>query len=420
MSINYLTALSLTVGIFVGVITSTQVLAADTKIHGIVDVRASSTNTSHSYLDGGQGKFANNNGNHVSLAQAGLEISVITDSGFSGHLVANGYINGHANHGGLTELYIKYKSLPNSAGYRFENRTGMIYPNISLENKAYAWASIDTLNSSTLNTWIGEEIRVLGSEFTLTKLGNVQNHNYDLSFSATIFSHNDPAGAMLAWHGWTQSSQQTIWPQQLKIPAFPGRFQANNNLHNQAPYSEPYLELDHSLGEHFRAEIRIHHQGELSIGYYNNNAKPYIIVSGQWGWHTQFYHAGLTWRLPMGMHLTAQYLSGKLLMQDTAKQDLVNNTFGNEFISVSKRWQQHQITARVEHFWVRDHDNSLGDNNNDSGNALTLNYRYRVSNPLYLSVEYNWINSDRPAHAYAGLANQLTEQQWQVALRYFF
>jgi len=411
-------SLSLLVGISAGVITP-QVCSAETHLHGIVDVRASSVNSSNSYLEGGQGKFTNKHGRHLSLAQAGAELSVLADTGLSIHIVANSYASDFRHSIGITEAYVKYKNLPNSAGYRFENRTGIFYPKISLENNAYAWASKNTLNSSTLNTWIGEEIRVLGSEFSITGLGQLQQHSYDWSITATIFINNDPSGALLAWHGWTQGAKQTLWTEKPKIAWFPAR-QPGHDLQYQAPNSDPFLELDHRPGAHITAEWKVHGIGAVSLGYYDNRAKPYIVIKGQYGWHTQFFHAGVEWVLAPTWQLIAQYLSGSTLMQNSSRQDVVNNNFNNGFVLLSKKWQKHTVTARLEHFSMTDNDQIQGDNNNESGRGLTLNYSYRLNKPMFISVEYNWISSDRPAHAYAGLANQLTEQQWQVALRYFF
>ncbi len=111
--------------------------------------------------------------------------------------------------------------MPNESGYRLQIKGGIFYPEISLENNAFAWASKDTLNSSTLNTWIGEEVRVLGTEIKITRMGRLNNDAYDLSFSASAFVNNDPPGALLAWHGWTMSRRQTLWGEGREFPWFP-------------------------------------------------------------------------------------------------------------------------------------------------------------------------------------------------------
>ena len=407
-----------------------SVHAVEYQLHGIVDVRTSSTDSLTSYLAGGQGKFANSDGSQLSLSQAGAQLAVSWDNGLSAHGVVNAYYTSMENNEndsalGLTEAYFKYRSLPNDSGYRWQTKVGIFYPEISLENTAYAWASKDTLNSSSLNTWIGEEVRVLGGDLKLTRLGKLTNNKYDLSLSGSLFTNNDPSGALLAWHGWTTSSRQTLWTEKRVFPWFPAR-EAGGDLAGQADKSDPFLELDHRVGYHVRAEWKLHHQGELSVGYYNNRAIPYKVVDGQYGWHTRFYHLGAKWQLSNNVVLTAQYLRGDTLMQSHEQNDVVNNSYANGFIALTFKWanfllnKKHKSTVRLEDFSVDDNDNTWGDNNNEDGQALTLNHSYRLSRQWFISAEFSYIDSHRPARYYNHDAIDLVEKQTQIAARYFF
>lgn len=398
--------------------------AVEYKAHGILDVRANSTDSLvNSYIAGGQGKFGLSDGQQLSIAQAGIELSVQWENGLSAHGIFNGFLDKKDSVIGVTEAYLKYRSLPNSAGYRMEVKGGIFYPEISLENNAFAWASKDTLNSSTLNTWIGEEIRVLGSEFKVTRLGRMNDDSYDLSFSATAFINNDPSGALLAWHGWTMSSRQTLLGEAREIPWFPAR---GGSLAGQADKSEPFLELDNNVGYHVRGEWSLHGKGGFSVGYYDNNATPYKVVDGQYGWTTRFYHIGAHWRFSKKVSLVAQYLSGDTLMQSSPGQDVVNNDYTSAFVSVTYKWlsiignTKHKSTLRLEDFSVTDNDNTLGDNNNEYGQAFTFNHSYRLTNNWFLSAELNYIDSHRPAHYYTQKPIDLVEKQLQLSARYFF
>ena len=403
--------------------------AAEYKFHGILDVRASVTDSlEKSYLSAGQGKFGTNDGKGLSLAQAGSELSVHWDNGLSAHGVINAYINGESGHNnviGFTEGYLKYRTIPNSAGYRLQVKAGIFYPEISLENNAYAWASKYTLNSSTLNTWLGEEVRVLGSEFKVTRLGRINNNKFDLSLSTSLFVNNDPAGALLSWHGWTMSSRQTLWTEKQEIPWFPAR-EPEGDLAGQASHSDPFLELDNKVGYHVRGEWKLHNKGAISAGYYDNRAIPFIVEDGQYGWHTRFYHLGVKWRLAKNVSLVAQYLSGKTLMQAPDKHDVVNNDYANGFIALTYKWddvfanKKHKSTLRLEDFSVTDNDATEGDDNNEKGKALTLNHTYRLAKHWFLSCEFNVIDSTRFARSYESQPIDLVEKQLQLAARYFF
>jgi len=403
--------------------------AVEFNIKGIVDIRASATDSlDKSYLAAGQGKFGLDDGYQLFLAQAGAEVSVGWDNGISAHGVINGYLNdetGTDNGLGFTEAFFKYRSVPSSAGYRLQVKAGIFYPQISIENDAYAWASRNTLNSSMINTWIAEEVRVLGSEVEVTRLGKINNNKFDLSLSAALFVNNDPTGALLSWHGWTMSSRQTLWTEKREIPWFPARAEGQP-LAGQAAESDPFLELDDDPGYHVRAEWNLHGKGRISAGYYDNNATPYKEVDGQYGWHTRFYHLDFKWRLAKNVSLSAQYLAGDTLMQNERKQDVVNNDYASGFVAVTYKWHEiignkkHQSTLRVEDFSVSDNDSTVGDNNNEDGQALTLNHTYRLSKHWFLSSEYSIIDSDRPARAYENQDVDLIEQQLQFAARYFF
>ena len=404
--------------------------AAEFVVHGIVDLRVSQvSSTEKTYLDGGQGKLGFGDGVQFSVAQAGADLSVTWDNGISAHGVVNAFLTNinddQSSSIGFTEAYLKYRTLPTESGYRLQTKLGIFYPEISLENNTFAWASKDTLNFSTLNTWLGEEIRVLGSEFKVTRLGRMNNDIFDLSLSATAFVNNDPAGALLAWHGWTMSSRQTLWTEKLDVAWFPAR-EDGEVLAGQAIVSDPFLEVDDDVGYHIRGEWLLHGKGELSLGYYDNRATPYKVINGQYGWRTRFYHFGTRWRLTKDIALVAQYLSGDTLMQSQPSEDVVNNDYTSAFIALTYKWQEvtgnkkHRSTVRFEDFSVKDNDVTRGDNNNENGQAITLNHSYRLTKHWFLSAEFTYIHSNRPAREYTQQAIDLTEKQLQVAARYFF
>lgn len=406
--------------VFVGLLLAVATAySAEIKLHGILDIRATSASTLDSYVDGGYGKFTSHDGENVSLAQAGSELIIEWDTGITANIVANAYSDENETIIGITEAFLKYRSLPNNSGYRWQTKAGIFYPEISLENNAYAWASRNTLNSSAVNTWLGEEIRVLGSELALTRLGKFNDSDFDLTFAATAFVNNDPAGAMLSWHGWNIGNRQTLWTDSRVIPDFRARM-PGYDLNAQAEKSDPFLELDDNWGFHVRSKVRFHRKGQLTLGYYDNKATPYMEENGQYGWRTRFTHVGFSWRLPNAYEFTAQFLTGDTLMQSPARRDVVNNDYASGYVAVSKRIKKHRVTLRLEEFSITDNDQTVGDNNNEYGKSATANYTYRYSKPWLLSVEYNWINSHRPARMYTNQPANVVERQWQFAARYFF
>ena len=113
-------------------------------------------------------------------------------------------------------------------------------------------------------------------------------------------------------------------------------------------------------------------------------------------------------------------------MQSESQMDVVNNDYASGFVALHYNWQtivankKHKRTLRVEDFSVTDNDDTWGDNNNEQGQAVTLNHSYRLSKPWFLSAEFTVIDSHRPARYYTAQPVDLIERQWQLAARYFF
>ncbi len=389
-------------------------------ISGVVDFRVTANDTIQSFRDGGYGKFDLSNNDSLSLSQAGVQFITSFDNGFSAHLIFNAYSNKDKTKAGLTEGFIKYKSLPNKHGYRWQTKLGIFYPDFSIENHGLAWSSPNTLNSSSINTWLGEEIRVLGNEYKIVRLGKFHNNNYDISLSGAAFINNDPAGTLLAWHGWTSGNRQTLWTEKVLLPPLPIIQPGGQLATTQSQVADPFFEVDNVLGAYLKSEIKWHRKGAISVAAYTNSAKPYEVKEQQYGWKTEFLHVSARWLFDNGLLVSSQYINGTTVMQDANREDVVNSDFRSGFVSLSKRFASHKVTMRLEEFSVVDNDITPFDDNSEYGKSGTLNYTYRLNKSWFLSSEYTWIKSRRAARAYTGDSIHLTEQQLQLAARYFF
>ncbi|MCV6588591.1 MAG: hypothetical protein OIF57_06135 [Marinobacterium sp.] len=393
------------------------VQAVEGDLAGIIDVRYSTVDGIDSYVNGGAGKFRFDGGGQLALAQAGLVGTLEWDNGLSFHAVANGYADGVEDGLGISEAYLKYRTLPSESGLRHGVRLGIFYPAISLENNATAWSVPDTLTPSTMNSWVGEELRATGVEYTAELLGKFSGRSYDLKMQASLFTNNDPSGAMLSWHGWTLSSRQTLLHEKLPLPDMPAR---NDLLAAQAPASDPFHEEDDRWGVTLSTELKLPRKGLLHLGWYDNNATQWRRTKGQYGWRTRFVWAGFKWRLAKAWRLSGQIMQGDTLMQAPWRQDVVDNDYRSAYLKLSWSQRPHRISGRIEEFSVTDLDSTVGDNNDEYGKAFTLSYRYRVQKNWFLLTEFNWINSSRWARTYEGATPELIERQLQFASRYYF
>ncbi len=394
--------------------------AIEHTVKGILDIRAfhvSSDAKNDSYLTGDYGKFQYNQGSGIALGQLGLQYQMALDNGFSFRLVANGYSDDIKTKAGLTEGFLSYKGLPSQNGWRQHAKLGVFYPKISLENIATAWSTPYTLTSSTLNNWIGEELRHTGLSYGIEKLGKFHQSPHNFGIDLSVFQRNDTAGAMIPWHGWTLGSRQTLLNETLVIQHFPAR---QYKLAAQAPESDPFLELDNRFGVHIRGHWQYQNNLKLDAGFYDNNAKKGIVESGQYTWTTQFYHLGLKYSIDKSRQLIAQYLKGTTLMTSPYLEDVVKSKYDNGFIMLRQRMKSHHLALRLEYFSVDDLDGTIGDNNDEDGKAITINYRYQLERNQFIMLEHNWIDSTRKSRAYQQQPIELTERQWQVAYRYYF
>ncbi|PAJ76170.1 hypothetical protein CJF42_01445 [Pseudoalteromonas sp. NBT06-2] len=397
---------------------SSDIYSAEQSFKGLVDTRVVSVEyDTQSYLSGNYGKFNFDSDTPFTLAQLGLQYTMKWENNLSFHAVGNIYIDGRNNGIGLTEAFLSYRNLPNQNGWRIKSKIGVFYPKISFENIATAWSTPYTLTSSSLNNWVGEELRHSGFQLTLDKLGKFNKSQHNFSFDISLFQNNDTAGAMLSWHGWTLGNRQTLLNEKLVVQPFAAR---STTLATQASYSDPFIELDNRWGTHLTTNWQYDNYLTISGGIYNNNADASIVKSGQYTWDTNFKHVGIKYNINQKIQLISQYMTGNTFMQSPYGDKVVENDFNSGFIMLRFQQNKHQYAIRVEEFEVKDFDSTVGDNNNEYGKGITLSYRYKLNKRSFIHSEFNWLNSSRPARWYLKQDVNLTEQQFQLAFRHYF
>ncbi|NMP30961.1 hypothetical protein HII17_05230 [Thalassotalea sp. M1531] len=399
---------------------SSITFAVETSLKGILDVHAyhvNNTSDAYSYLKGDYGKFRFDTGTGFALAQLGIRYELEWQNNFSATIVGNAFADRGNNEIGITEAFVRYKGLPSQNGWRFQSKLGVFYPSISLENVATAWSTPYTLTSSSLNNWIGEELRHTGVNFSIEKLGKASKSSHSFSADLSLFQNNDTAGTMLTWHGWTMGSRQALLHEKLVVQDFPAR---DNLLAEQAAKSDPFIEIDHRWGAHIATSWRIENKLKLNLGYYDNMAEEGLVEHGQYTWATDFIHAGLKYKLTKQWELISQYMKGDTAMKSLTGIDVVKAEYDNMFLMMRYQRLAHHVAMRFEHFNVDDQDETIGDNNNENGNGVTLSYRYQLSKKQFILSEFNWLRSERPSRSYELQPVDLVERQYQLAYRLYF
>jgi hypothetical protein len=306
----------------------------------------------------------------------------------------------------LTEAYLEYRPYPN-AGWRSRVRIGAFYAPISLEHRAAGWTNPYLINSSAINTWVGEELRTIGAEYSLEWLGTRSGHNFDAGLVAAIYGYNDPAGVLVASRGWTIHDRQTTLFGKVGEPGngfVPGRVL--------------FKEIDNRPGYYLGAHLRYLDRVELRYTRYDNRADPEAFDAGinDFAWLTTFDSVGLRVETAGGWTLIAQWLGGKTEIEPESGYE--EWEFSSTFALLSKAVGRHRFSVRADWFDTAHVETSWPPPFEESGNALTAGYTYERDDHWSCAIEALQIKSDVSQRVLLGETTRATERQLQLLVRY--
>jgi len=393
------------------------------KFGGLLDFRLVKSDDTVSWMDNGLGKTrygADANGSSRSLgrlAGAALVMSSRFSWDYKGHLVLK-YDPEQKDSVDVLEGFVSYAPIATSS-YRFKSRIGAFFPPVSLENKGVAWTSPYTITPSAINSWVGEEIKILGAEASLLKMTDENRY----SLTAAVYKANDPTGSLLAYRGWAMNDRVTGINDRVPLANITP-FQAGNAFAGQVPWVEPVGEMDGDWGYYLSAKWNYLDMSEFRALYYDNRADPSIFDGEQYAWHTRFSSLGAKFELEDDVDILAQYMMGSTLMGvgPSGIFNAIDNDFSSFYLLISKRYQAHRFTLRYDSFKVEDIDNGVlvpYDLNEEDGDAWTLAYTLRMKRKYLLMLEAMRVASERPARAQIGAPVNIEELQLQLSYRVF-
>ena len=327
----------------------------------------------------------------------------------------------------VSEAFLDWRPIPKSPNQQ-QLRVGMFYPPFSLENGESGWQSPFTYSYSAINTWIGEEIRPIGAEWSLRRRLGEPGSPHELRAFAAGFFGNDPAGTLLFWRGWSLHDRQTRLNDRLTIPPVPVFGAGGVQVGTRTQIIEPFEELDHEPGAYAGLEWRYGRRVLMQLAHYDNRADPNAFADGEWGWDTSFTHLGAQVSLPGEIGLVTQWMKGKTYWISGARPDgtrwsmarVVEDGFESKFVLLTRVLRNaHRLSLRYDDFVVVRAEPSPA-LQSDSGHAWTLAYRYERSARLSAGLEWLEITSRRDLWpAFYSLPSQVTERQLrlQVSLR---
>jgi hypothetical protein len=314
----------------------------------------------------------------------------------------------------MLEGYVSWH--PAAAGsLSWSVKTGAFFPAISLENDDLGWASPYTLTPSAINSWIGEELRTIGSEAILRYdahgLGTV-------SLTAAVTCCNDPAGVLIADRGWAMDDRPAGIFSDQRLPDATLRL-----FHLAVPDRTPMFdEIDGRPGWYAGLGWQMAGIGKLSVLRYDNEGDP-NKVSGEYpAWDTRFwsYGARTGWD---GLVLIAQGLQGQTVIG--TRFGLSYTFFQSAFLLASydlssAGLEDWRASLRGDVFQTR-HPAATPSILNEDGQAATVSLSWQHFDWLRVTGEMIAMQSRRREYVLAGFpASSVDQRQFQLSARFFF
>lgn len=381
------------------------------EVRGFVEARATTTPDERAWRDGGLGKTRFGDGDDALGGNAALNVSwQATDSFLASASVQ--YVPDLQPDIDLLDAWVRWRPV-STTQWRFSATVGMFFPPISLENDGVGWTSPWTITPSAIDSWVGEELRVFGSEFRLEHRGEVATW----SARAALFGRNDPAGELLASRGWgmgdltsgldTSVRQPDVYADMVYAPV-PMRF-------------KPFTEIDDRLGMYVAVD-REAGDDRARLLYYDNRTDPSrdIHYGGRelYGWHTTFWSAGLQHRFGQWLFV-GQAMSGTTrIVPDPAY--VYDTDFNAGYVLATRAFGEWEPALRVDLFQAAQTENGAPAWLGEHGNGVTAALNWRPNDRIRVIGEVLRIASARDQRQLEGLDARQVDVQAQLAVRFYF
>ena len=385
--------------------------AVDFDLQGYADVRLVVPSDQVSWQDGGLGKLrfgAENARPDAVFAEAALQGSaVILPELLAVATIRSAYKQHSAVD--LLEGYLRYRPVSTSA-FRWSVKGGAFFPPVSLENTEIGWTSPWTLTPSAINSWIGEEIRIIGAEGMLEWRSEVRT----LSVSAAAFRWNEPAGVLIADRGWSVSDAFTGLFGEPRLPDLTAQ-----QMRVAPPLrTKEIMQIDSRTGWYAAAAWDEAAVGKLNFIAYDNEADSTAIYDGTIAWRTAFQNIGFTTQFGR-VTVLAQGMVGQTAIRPSPFYSS-DTHFSAGYVlagwNVDENWR---LAARVDVFGTTEHEITGAQGAHESGNALTLAVNYLPYDWLRITAEGIRVDSTRNDRTQMGLPARAVENQFQLSARFY-
>jgi hypothetical protein len=380
--------------------------AQDFHLDAFGDTRIVAAPDERSWRDGGLGKFRYGEGGVVPTFE---EISAIGTAQLSPDVSAYAHARFDPDQRSLVdviEAYVRYRPV-STTPLRWSVKTGAFFPPVSLENDGIGWTSLWTLTPSAINSWVGEELRTIGSEGLIEWRG--EEHTVELR--GALFAANDPAGILLAERGWSFDDRPTGLFDRNRLPDVtlrPG--------YAAPAYSLPFQEIDGVPGWYAGVTWRAAGYGSATVLHYDNGAVP-TATNGQFAWHTQFWSLGAETKIAPFV-VMAQLMAGSTEFAPGGRSSLTN--FEATYLLVGWERGDWRLAARFDQFSTDGYAPGGTIDLSELGYAGTVALTWRPRSWLRITGEVLHVASNREQRELEGLPLATQGTQAQIAVRLFY
>jgi hypothetical protein len=372
----------------------TDILSGNT-IAVLLDARLALANGERSWTSRGLGKtrFQGTQDGGYNAYAVPVEADLIWTPRFTRTLSANvsaAWQRDQENDVDLIEAFVNWLP-PRTGAVGVQVRAGLMWPEISLEHSTGgAWSVVDTITPSAINSWVGEEVKVVGLEGTVrTDVGGST-----VGLTGAVFGFNDTSGTLLSFRGWALHDEKATAFGHFPLPplnSFMTRAQENR--------TRSLLEIDNRVGFYGRLDFRAAAPFGAALFYYDNRGDPEKVnPTLQWGWRTRFWNLGLNADLGSKTRLLAQGMAGSTIMgRKTNGVPWVHTYFKSAYLllthNLDEKWS---ITGRLEAFRTHEKGSRMSPNESEHGWSWTAAFRYLLNDRVTLKAEALSVRSTRP------------------------
>jgi hypothetical protein len=387
--------------------------AVEFDVSGYGDMRAVAAPSMPGWLSGGLGKFRFG-GRDAGVRVQGVAQGVAAITPQLSAIAVARADQEQVNGVDALEAYLSWHP-QGSGAFGWSVKTGAFFPAISLENDDLGWDSPYTLTYSAINSWIGEELRTIGSEGVLRwDTGDFGA----LSFTGAIACCNDPAGILMADRGWAMDDRASGLFERVRLPA------ATESLfHVTTPVRTGlFNEIDGRAALYGGVSWQMAGIGKVSVLRYDNDANPAAATAHDTAWQTKFWSFGARTQWQR-LVLIAQGLSGSTAV--ASRGTLLPTKFQSAFLLASYDLEDvglsdWRASLRGDLFQTR-RPASPGSSFNEDGRALTFALAWQDDGPLRLMGEVLAMHSRKGEYALEGVpSGALDQSQFQLDARYYF